>query len=267
MTTPSAALAVSVIKVGGAVVESEESLQAFLALFTALPGAKVLVHGGGRSATALAQQLGIETRMVGGRRITDSDTLRIVTMVYGGLVNKHIVASMQALGTDALGLTGADLALIRAHRRSPVPQKDGNSIDYGYVGDIDSCDGERLKQLIALGITPVIAPLTLSGETLLNTNADTVAAETAKALAAAGCATTLVYCFEHAGVLADPADEATLIPHINAQSFPRLVADGTVSGGMIPKIENALAACQAGVSSVRIASASNLQGGTSIALD
>lgn len=255
---------VSVIKVGGAVVEDEESLQAFLQLFIALPGAKVLVHGGGRSATALARQLGIETRMVGGRRITDSDTLRVVTMVYGGLVNKHIVVSLQALGTDALGLTGADLALIQAHRRPPVAQKDGSRIDYGYVGDVDSCNGERLKQLISLGITPVIAPLTFGEQTLLNTNADTVAAETAKALASAGCDTTLVYCFEHAGVLADPANEASLITHICADQFPQLVADGTISGGMIPKIENALAACSAGVSQVRITAATALQGGTTI---
>lgn len=255
---------VTVVKVGGGVVEEEASLKALLSAFTALDGPKVLVHGGGRSATALCRKLGIETRMVGGRRITDADTLQVVTMVYAGWVNKNIVANLQALGTDALGLTGADLALLRAHRRPPVTQSDGSVIDYGFVGDIDQADGERLLQLLRLGITPVIAPLTLDthGEGgLLNTNADTVANAVATALATR-CDTSLTFLFELPGVLADPTDPSTVIPHINASQFPLLVANGTISGGMIPKIENALRACQQGVKSVRITHTEGLANGT-----
>ena len=163
---------ITVIKVGGAVVEQPASLSTLLDQFVRLEGPKVLVHGGGRSATALAAQLGIESQMVGGRRITDAHMLRIVTMVYGGLVNKNIVAQLQARGVNALGLTGADLNLIRAHRRPVTPE----GIDFGFVGDVDSADGPRLHQLLGSGIVPVIAPLTHDGQgNLLNTNADTMA--------------------------------------------------------------------------------------------
>ena len=236
-----------VVKVGGAVVEDEAQLAQLLKDFAAIPDRKVLVHGGGRRATKVAAALGIETKMVNGRRITDADMLGVVTMVYGGLVNKNVVARLQACGVNALGLTGADMDVIRSHRR---PLKDG--IDFGFVGDVDRADGQRLSKLIEQGVTPVMAPLTHDGEgNLLNTNADTIAAETAKALAEF-YDVTLIYSFEKKGVLADPDDDNSLIPTITHQDFVRLKADGTISGGMIPKIENALEAIDAGVSKVII---------------
>lgn len=259
----------SIIKVGGAVVEDPAQLSILLDSFVKVEGPKVLVHGGGRSATKIAAQLGIESKMVGGRRITDAETLRVVTMVYAGLVNKNIVAQLQARGVNALGLTGADLNLIRAHRR-PVTKE---GVDFGFVGDVDSADGERLVQLLQDGITPVIAPLTHDGQgNLLNTNADTMAQTVATALStvsgdsSARALPTLTFCFELPGVLRDPADPSTLIPHITEADFRDLVADGTIAGGMIPKLENAFAALRAGVKAVRITSIHDLQGGTLITL-
>lgn len=245
--------ALTLIKVGGAVVEDEAQLQRLLTDFAHIPGHKVLVHGGGRRATKVAAALGIESKMVNGRRITDEQMLEVVTMVYGGLVNKQLVARLQALGINALGLTGADMNVMHSHRR---PIKDG--IDYGFVGDVDHADGRMLATLIAEGVTPVMAPLTHDGEGhMLNTNADTIAAETAKALAPY-FDVTLVYCFEKAGVLANADDDASVIPHINRDAFARLTADGTIAGGMIPKIENALTAVEKGVKQVRITSADSL---------
>lgn len=236
----------TVVKVGGKIVENEASLQQLLDSFAAIGGPKVLVHGGGRTATDLATRMGIETQMVDGRRITDADMLSIVTMVYGGLVNKHVVAALQSRGIQALGLTGADMDVIRSHRRAPNP------IDFGFVGDVDRVSADALCSLISRDITPVMAPLTHDGQgQLLNTNADTIAGETAKALAP-HYEVTLVYCFEHAGVLRTPKDEASVISHINAASFEALVADGTISGGMIPKIQNSLQAVEAGVKRVII---------------
>ena len=236
-----------VVKVGGAVVEDEAQLAQLLTDFAAIPDKKVLVHGGGRRATKVAEALGIETKMVNGRRITDADMLSVVTMVYGGLVNKNVVARLQARGVNALGLTGADMDVIRSHRR---PLKDG--VDFGFVGDVDKVDGKMLSTLIKQGVTPVMAPLTHDGDgCLLNTNADTIAAETAKALAQY-YDVTLIYSFEKKGVLANPDDDDSLIPIITHQDFIRLKADGTITGGMIPKIENALAAIDAGVSKVII---------------
>lgn len=253
---------VTVIKVGGKIVETPQTLERLLQDFAAISGEKVLVHGGGRTATDVARQLGVETHMVDGRRITDGEMLRIVTMVYGGLVNKNLVARLQSRGVNALGLCGADMDVIRSHRRPPV-----GGIDYGFVGDVDRVDGSRLAALLAAGITPVIAPLTHNGEGhLLNTNADTIASETAKALAEAGLDVTLVYTFEHAGVLANPDDEESVIPLITPHDFPRLKAEGIVSGGMIPKIENALRAVEQGVRRVVITRADAIDGfcGTSI---
>ena len=241
---------------GGKIVESPDALEQFLRDFSVLPGPKVLVHGGGRSATDLATHLGIETVMVQGRRVTDADMLRVVTMVYGGSVNKNVVAQLQAAGIHALGLTGADMDLIRSHRR---PLKDG--VDYGFVGDVDRVDGARLAQLVEAGITPVLAPLTHDGQgQLLNTNADTIASEVAKALAPY-YEVTLVYCFEHAGVLSNPADEQSVIPLITRSSFEQFKAEGIVSGGMLPKIENSLAAVEAGVKRVVITRADALGAG------
>lgn len=245
----------TIVKVGGAVVEDEAQLTALLGHFAAIEGPKVLVHGGGRRATQVAASLGIETKMVEGRRITDADMLGVVTMVYGGLVNKHVVARLQAMGLNAIGLTGADAGVIRAHRR---PLKNG--VDYGYVGDVDRADGQLLHRLIDAGLVPVMAPLTHDGQgTLLNTNADTIAAETAKALAQ-DYDVTLVYSFEKAGVLSRPDDETSVIPLITRQDFERYKADGTIAGGMLPKIENALQAVEAGVGRVVITLATAIDG-------
>lgn len=251
---------ITVVKVGGAVVEDAEQLDRLLTAFSAIEGRKVLVHGGGRKATQMAKRLNIESRMVDGRRITDAAMLQVVTMVYGGLVNKTVVARLQAIGVNALGLTGADIDIIRSHKR---PVKD---IDYGFVGDVDRTDGEALRTLIEAGITPVMAPLTHDGHgNILNTNADTIASETAKALAR-HYDTTLIFCFEKQGVLADPDDDESVIPVITREDFARYVADGTVSGGMIPKIENAFRAIDAGVGRVIITLATAIDGnhGTTI---
>lgn len=250
----------TVIKVGGKIVEEPDTLQQLLADFAAIPGYKVLVHGGGRSATRLAAQLGIESRMVGGRRITDAETLKVVTMVYGGLVNKNIVAGLQARGVNALGLTGADMDVLRSVKR---PVKD---VDYGFVGDVRQANGALLADLIHKGIVPVMAPLTHDGEGhLLNTNADTIAGETAKALAPY-FDVTLTFCFEKKGVLRDENDDDSVIAHITEPEFKQLVADGVVQGGMIPKLENSFQAIHAGVKEVVItlASAIGKEGGTHI---
>lgn len=254
----------TVVKVGGKIVEDESTLQQLLKDFSAIDGAKVLVHGGGRSATKVAAQLGIESTMIGGRRVTDADMLRVVTMVYGGLVNKNIVARLQACGINALGLTGTDMNVMLSHKRplKKVKMDDGTEqmVDFGFVGDVDQCDGRMLATLIGEGVVPVMAPLTHDKQgQLLNTNADTIAGETAKALAPY-FDVTLIYSFEHAGVLTDPDDETSVIPHIDAEEFEQLKADGTVNGGMIPKIENALEAVRAGVKQVIITKADAIDG-------
>ena len=251
----------TIVKVGGAVVEDELQLSQLLKDFSAIEGRKVLVHGGGRKATKMAERLGIETKMVEGRRITDADMLEVVTMVYGGLVNKNLVAKLQANGVNALGLTGADANAIRSHKR---PLKNG--VDYGFVGDVDQADGEMLGRLIEAGITPVMAPLTHDGEGhILNTNADTIASETAKALANL-YNVTLIFSFEKKGVLRNPDDDDSVIATINHADFENYKADGTISGGMLPKIENALSAVDAGVSKVIITLATAIDGkhGTTI---
>ena len=246
---------ITIVKVGGAIVEDEDRLSQLLTHFAAIEGRKVLVHGGGRRATKVAAQLGIESKMVNGRRITDADMLEVVTMVYGGLVNKNLVARLQACGVNALGLTGADTDIIRSHRR---PLKDG--VDFGFVGDVDRADGDMLKTFIEAGITPVIAPLTHDGQgTILNTNADTIASETAKALTH-HYDVTLIFSFEKPGVLADADDDSSVIGTITHADFDRYVADGTISGGMIPKVENALAAVDAGVARVIITLATTIDG-------
>lgn len=245
---------ITIVKVGGAVVEDEIQLSRLLNDFCAIDGKKVLVHGGGRRATQVASQLGIESKMVGGRRVTDADMLSVVTMVYGGLVNKNLVARLQAHGVNALGLTGADIDIIRSHKRPPAP------IDFGFVGDVDRADGKMLSRLIEAGITPVMAPLTHDGEgQILNTNADTIASETAKALAPY-YDVTLIFSFEKKGVLSNPDDDNSVIPTITHADFLRYKADGTISGGMLPKIENALSAIDTGVSRVIITLATAIDG-------
>ena len=236
-------------------VEDELQLSQLLRDFSAIEGRKVLVHGGGRKATKMAERLGIDTKMVNGRRITDTDMLEVVTMVYGGLVNKNLVARLQANGVNAIGLTGADANAICSHKR---PLKEG--VDYGWVGDVDSVAYETLGQLIEAGITPVMAPLTHDGEGhILNTNADTIASETAKGLAHL-YDVTLIFSFEKKGVLSNPDDDESVIPTITHEDFGRYKADGTISGGMLPKIENALSAVDAGVSRVIITLATAIDG-------
>ncbi len=244
----------TIIKVGGKIVEEEASLNRLLADFAAIDGCKLLVHGGGRSATRIAAQLGIESQMVGGRRITDAATLNVVTMVYGGLVNKNIVAGLQAKGVNALGLTGADMNVIRSEKR-PVGE-----VDYGFVGDVKEVDGKRLSELIHAGIVPVMAPLTHDAQGhILNTNADTIAGETAKALAPY-FETTLIFCFEKRGVLRNEADDDSVIPTIDRTAFDAYVESGVIQGGMIPKLQNAFEAIEAGVSRVIITLATAIDG-------
>ncbi|MBK5720758.1 acetylglutamate kinase [Dysgonomonas sp. Marseille-P4677] len=242
----------TIIKVGGKIVEEEQSLKQLLKDFSQIEGNKILVHGGGRSATKLAERLGIESHMVNGRRITDKETLEVVTMVYGGLVNKNIVAGLQALGVNALGLTGADLNMIRSEKR---PVKD---INYGFVGDVKEVNASMLSTLISQGIIPILAPLTHDKQgNILNTNADTIAGETAKALAPL-FDVSLVYCFEKKGVLMDENDDNSVIPHITKTDFDRLVKEGIIQGGMIPKLENAFQSIEAGVNEVVITSVSEI---------
>ncbi len=248
---------IQVIKIGGGVLENEAQRDAFLRQFAVIEGPKVLVHGGGRLATTMAERLGVETQMIDGRRVTDKETLDIVTMVYGGLVNKQVVAQLQTMGVNAIGLTGVDGGWMKSVKR---PIKHG--IDYGYVGDVIEVNGAHLRRLLDNGLTPVIAPITYSAEgLLLNTNADTVASQTAISLAPD---VQLTFCFEKAGVLSNPDDESSLIARITPETYTQLKADGIISGGMIPKIDNAFAAIEHGVQSVRITHASHLQGGTII---
>ena len=259
---------IQVIKIGGGVLENEVQRNAFLRQFAAIESPKVLVHGGGRLATTMAERLGVETQMIDGRRVTDKETLDIVTMVYGGLVNKQVVAQLQTMGVNAIGMTGADGGWMKAVKR-PIK----NGIDYGYVGDVTEVNGAHLRTLLNNGLTPVIAPITFSAEgLLLNTNADTVASQTAIAMAEAmrreGDETRgnvqLTFCFEKAGVLSNPDDESSVIAKIIPEDYAQLKADGIISGGMIPKIDNAFTALERGVKSVRITHSNQIQGGTII---
>ncbi len=237
---------VKVIKIGGNVIDNDLALARFLRDFAALDGHKVLVHGGGKLATRMAERLEIKQQMIEGRRITDKATLDVVTMVYAGLINKRIVAMLQSLGCNALGLSGADGGVIRANRRSPEP------IDFGFVGDIAEVDGKLLQSLTQNGITPVICSIMHDGKgSLLNCNADSVASAVAAGIAREG-ASELIFCFDKTGVLRDINDPASVIPEITAESYPALKAEGVVSDGMIPKVENALRSVAEGLQSVII---------------
>ncbi len=257
----------TIIKVGGAVIEEPSLLARLIERFSALPGRTILVHGGGRRATALAETLGVASRMVNGRRVTNKEMLDVVTMVYGGLVNKTIVSLLLARGLTPIGLTGADLGVITAVRRPPMrvaTEAGTEEVDFGYVGDIVAVDSAALTALLERGITPVLAPLTTDRHgALLNTNADTIAAEVARALAAT-YAVTLVYAFEQPGVLRSDGAHGEIIPIITSADYPSLVATGVISGGMIPKVDNALRAVAHGVRAVRITSVDALEGGTTI---
>ena len=242
----------TIIKVGGKIVENSESLNSLLKDFAAVEGKKLLVHGGGRSATQMAARLGVETKMVDGRRITAEAMLEVVTMVYGGLVNKRIVAGLQALGIDAVGLTGADMNIVLSDKRKV------SAVDYGWVGDVKRVSAEAVATLIESGCCPVVAPLTHDGcGDMLNTNADTMAGEMAKAMAA-HYDVTLMFCFEKPGVLADENDDSSLIPTITPAVLDDLKCRGVVSGGMIPKLDNAIACVSAGVESVVITQADRI---------
>ncbi len=245
----------TIIKVGGKVVEEPESLNDLLDQFKKISGNKLLVHGGGRTATHIAEKLGIETKMMDGRRITDSDMLEVVTMVYGGLVNKKIVAALQARGVNAVGLTGADFNLIEAHKR---PVKD---IDYGFVGDVDDVNAFELKMLISENVVPVVAPLTHDGKgQLLNTNADTIASELATELSR-HFNVYLFYCFEKKGVLLDPTDDSSVIYDLDNNLFNQHTTSGVISAGMIPKLENGFRAKRKGVKEVLITNPENIATG------
>ncbi len=244
----------TIIKIGGNVIDNSENLHQFLLDFTALPGAKILVHGGGKIATELGDSLGIEAKMVEGRRVTDIETLRIVTMVYAGLINKNMVAQLQAKGNNAIGLSGADGNIIKAKKR-PIKE-----VDFGFVGDLDehSVSATTLHHLLTAGLTPVLCAITHDGDTqLLNTNADTIASAVAVAMSSL-YETRLVYCFEKKGVLKDINDEFSVVKEIRSNEFDSLKADGTVAGGMIPKLYNAFDAIHKGVAAVYIGKADEL---------
>lgn len=242
----------SVIKIGGNVVDSPEALDAFLDDFIAMPNDKILVHGGGVMASQTLRRLGIEPKMVDGRRITDEQTLRVAVSVYAGWLNKNIVAKLQARRCNALGLSGADGDIIEADIRPKEP------IDFGFVGDVRSVDIKFLDMLLEQGITPVLCAVTHDRKgTLLNTNADTIASSVARAMAAIR-QVSLTFCFEKNGVLADPEDENSVISHIDRQGFAEMKASGAVSAGMIPKLDNAFAAIDAGVQRVIIKNSANL---------
>lgn len=245
----------TIIKVGGKVVEEPESLTALLDQFKKISGNKLLVHGGGRTATEIAKRLGIETKMVDGRRITDADMLEVVTMVYGGLVNKKIVAGLQARDMNAAGLTGADLGLIKAHKR-PVQE-----VDYGFVGDIDDVNARELRILIDENVIPVVAPLTHDAKgQLLNTNADTIASELAIELSNY-FKVYLFYCFEKRGVLTDPNDESSVIYDLDYKLFDQYKNEGVISEGMIPKLDNGFRAKAKGVQEILITNPENIATG------
>ncbi|RFZ95783.1 acetylglutamate kinase [Mucilaginibacter conchicola] len=246
--------ALHVIKIGGNVIDNSENLHRFLKDFTALEGHKILVHGGGKVATQISESMGIEAKMIDGRRITDIDTLRVVTMVYAGLINKNVVAQLQRYGANAIGLTGADGNMIHARKR-PV-----KTIDYGFVGDIveNSINPENIAKLLDAGFTPVFCALTHDGEgQLLNTNADTIASAVAVALSE-HYETTLVYCFEKKGVLHDINDDDSLIREINPEHYLKLKEEQIIHSGMIPKLDNAFAAISCGVKAVIIGHSDDL---------
>ena len=251
----------NIIKVGGAVVEDEKSLSGLLMSFSSLHGKKILVHGGGKIATEMAGKLGVETQMIDGRRITSAEMLKVVTMVYGGLVNKTIVARLQALGVNALGMTGADMNIIMSVKR-PV-----ELVNFGYVGDVKYVNTRALVSLLEAGAVPVLAPLTHDKEgSMLNTNADTIASSVARALAEK-YSVTLTFCSSIPGVLKDLADPTSVIKTVAKKDFEPMVTDGIISEGMIPKLQNAFDAINDGVSRVVITSPSDLSGGTTILAD
>ncbi len=236
----------AIIKIGGNVIENKTELTKFLALFAHLNGHKILVHGGGKLATQLASKLGVTSKMVGGRRITDTETLEVITMVYAGLTNKNIVALLQANNCNAIGLSGADGDVIQAHKR-PVGE-----IDYGFAGDVDGVNTPMISKLLDAGLTPVFCAMTHDGNgQLLNTNADTIASELAIGMSEI-YDTTLYYCFEKKGVLKDIKDENSVVKHIDSNTYKQLLVAGIIADGMLPKLENCFHALNKKVNKVCI---------------
>lgn len=252
---------IKVFKIGGNVVDNPQKLEKFAADFAAVPGAKVLIHGGGAIASQMQKKLGFEPVMIEGRRVTDADTLRTVTMVYAGWCNKSIVALLQKNGCNAIGLSGADAGVIKAVKRPPVRlASTGETVDYGFVGDLkaENIDGGFITGLIETGLTPVFCAITYTADgQLLNTNADTVASGIAVSLSK-NHRVDLVYCFEKDGVLADRDDDSSLIRRIDPELFSQLKANGTVADGMLPKLENAFRAISDGVEKVVIKNSQNI---------
>ena len=236
----------SIIKIGGNIIEDDTSLNVFLKLFSNLEGKKILVHGGGKRATAMASKLGIESKMVNGRRITDKETLEVITMVYGGLVNKNMVAKLQALQIDAIGLTGADINSIKSNKRQVT------NIDYGFVGDVKEVASNSIDRLIKANFTPVFCAITHDGNgQLLNTNADTIASKVAIGMSKK-YDTTIYYCFELNGVLRNINDQNSVVKHLNINTYNKLLKDGNIADGMLPKLENCFDALKNGVSKVNM---------------
>ncbi|PRY84850.1 acetylglutamate kinase [Mongoliibacter ruber] len=243
---------VSIIKIGGNVIDFPEKLDEFLELFAQFPGKKILVHGGGVMASKFGESMGVMPQMIDGRRITDKDTLEIVTMVYAGLINKQIVAKLQGLDQNALGMTGADANLIQSRKR-PV-----KSIDYGYVGDIENVNIDFLQNLLDEDIVPVVCAITHDKKgQLLNTNADSIASEIATSLSKK-MTVNLYFCFNKAGVLIDEKNDSSIIPLINEDIYAELKKENVIHSGMIPKLDNAFAALNKGVNHVWIGKAENL---------
>lgn len=236
----------SIVKIGGNIIEDEASLNAFLKLFSNLEGKKILVHGGGKRATHIASKLGIESKMVNGRRITDADTLEVITMVYGGLVNKNVVAKLQALNTNAIGLTGADVNSIKSEKR---PVKD---IDFGFVGDVKQVAHNSIDKLIRADFTPVFCAITHDGNgQLLNTNADTITSQVAVGMSEI-YETSIYYCFELNGVLRDINDKNSVVKHIDTNTYQDLLDKGIIADGMLPKLENCFDALRGGVNTINM---------------
>jgi len=248
-----------IIKIGGNIIDNETSLQSFLQDFAAIEGKKILIHGGGKLATRIATAMGIEQQMVDGRRITDAETLKVVTMVYAGIINKNIVAQLQANDCNAIGLSGADGNVIQSHKRGSHSSIGKAGLDYGFVGDVDAVNHGLLQTLLDKDFSLVLSPITHDGNgQLLNTNADTIAQEVAKACSKL-YETVLIYSFEKAGVLLDVEDESSVILNIYPDYYTQLKAEQKIFAGMLPKLDNAFAAIDSGVSKVVIGKAEELQ--------
>ncbi len=248
----------SIVKIGGNIIENSHELAKFLDLFAKLDGLKILVHGGGKMATQIAAKLGIESKLIGGRRITDAESLDVIIMVYGGLTNKKIVAQLQSNGCNAIGLSGADGDTIQAHKRAV------KTLDYGFAGDVDGINPKTISALLNADLMPVFCALTHDGKgQMLNTNADTIASEVAIGMSALYKA-TLYYCFEKKGVLMNVADENSVVTHIDSKKYQELLEQNSIADGMLPKMENCFHALNNGVNQVCIGDTSMLEGASAL---